>query len=243
MNDSAVFTFNSENFRNPKLPSGLSILDIKLEDASIESLSTVGARLIDSADELTCEKRNFEIVKWPVSGWRQLDPNTGDEGGTTEGDFEVHWEGDYFFGHNLGISSVNNYYLDGLAKIPEEAVHVPIDVKDEVSDKDGEYIYLWMSDYHPDGAQLFWNHDSIPFVVCLGPSSKGDDIQPSDMRAFRVPSGKGVYFKAGTWHNGVYTHPCFGKQTFLTRQGKVHARVSCSWAAEFKTLLRVPLCR
>ena len=31
----------------------------------------------------------YPLKKWPVSGWRQLDPDTGDEAGTTEGDFEA----------------------------------------------------------------------------------------------------------------------------------------------------------
>ena len=61
----------------------------------------------------------------------------------------------------------------------------------------GDEIYLWMSDYHPDGAQLFWTDKKIPFVVCLGKASHGDDITPQDMRAFYVPAGKGVYFHPG----------------------------------------------
>ncbi|CAJ1462235.1 unnamed protein product [Effrenium voratum] len=105
-------------------------------------------------------------------------------------------------------------------------------------------IYLWMSDYHPDGGQLFWPRQPIPFTVCLGPAAKGDDIKPEDMRAFHVPAGKGVYIHPGTWHNGIYVaprHTMGAAARFLTRQGKVHARISVSWAAEFQTLLRLPL--
>ncbi len=58
----------------------------------------------------------------------------------------------------------------------------------------------------PDGAQLFFPKENIPFIVCLGKKSFGDDVKPEDMRAFYVPAGKGVYFHAGTWHNGVYIH-------------------------------------
>ena len=66
-----------------------------------------------------------------MSGWRfdvggafaqrKLDPHTGDEAGTVEGDFAVHWCSDYFFGHNLAIASENNFYLDGLGAVPERA--------------------------------------------------------------------------------------------------------------------------
>ena len=81
----------------------------------------------------------------------------------------------------------------------------------------------------------------MEFVVCLGSKEHGDDIRPEHMRAFAVPGGRGVYIHPGTWHNGVYVSPAHAPATFLTRQGRVHARVSCSWAAERGTLLRVPL--
>ena len=193
-------------------------------------------RLMSAADEFTVEKKNFEIVPWPTQGWRSLDPHTGDEAGTTEGPFELHWEGDYFFGHNLAIATSNNYYLDGLGAVPERASRTE-------PAADGAYIYLWMSDYHPDGAQLFFPLDepAVPFTVCLGLNSHGDDVRPEDMRAFRVPAGKGIYLAPGTWHNGVYIPPEHAPCRFLTRQGRVHARVSCSWASEFGVLLRVGL--
>jgi ureidoglycolate lyase/seryl-tRNA synthetase len=133
------------------------------------------------------------------------------------------------------VATVNNTYLDGLGAMPENATH------DDPCAGDGQHIYLWMSDNHPDGAQLFWPREPIPFVVCLGPASAGDDIKPSDMRAFAVPAGKGVYFYPGTWHNGVYVSKEHSPARFLTRQGRVHARVSASWAHEFNSVLRVPL--
>jgi ureidoglycolate hydrolase len=98
-----------------------------------------------------------------------------------------------------------------------------------------------MSDYHPDGAQLFWPLEPIPFVVALGLNTIGDDIKPSDIKSFYVPAGKGVYFHPGTWHNGVYIAKQDSPASFLTRQGRVHGRVSASWANEFGQLVRVPL--
>ena len=84
----APFVFTSENFRAPKLPHGLKVHDVPVQPATAETLAGYG-RLISSADEISVEHGNFEIVPWPVSGWRSLDPHTGDEAGTTEGDFEV----------------------------------------------------------------------------------------------------------------------------------------------------------
>ena len=228
----APFVFNPENFRAPKLPHGLKVQDVPVLPATAENLEGYG-RLISHRDEITVENGKFEIVPWPVSGWRSLDPHTGDEAGTTEGDFEVWWQGDYFNARNLAIASINNTYLDGLGAMPE---HASIEAPSVSGD-----LYLWMSDYHPDGGQLFWPSEPIPFMVCLGLSTYGDDIRPEYMRAFAVPAGSGVYMHPGTWHNGVYVHPDHAPATFLTRQGRVHGRVSASWAAEFNTMLRVPL--
>ena len=231
----SAFTFTAENFRKPILRHGLKIIDVPSFEATAKSLAEVGAHLIDGPDERTVLAGNFEIVRWPASGWRQLDPDTGDEAGTTEGHFDVHWSGDYFFGHNLAIATSNNFYLDGLGAPPETARdHDPRSC-------DGSSIFLWMSDYHPDGAQLFWPNEQMPFTVCLGSASHGDDIRPTDMRAYQVPAGKGVYLAPGTWHNGVYVQPECCPARFLTRQGAVHARISCSWAEEFGVLLKVPL--
>ena len=233
----SAFTFSPENFRDPNLPSGLRVIDVPAAKATDETLSEVGACLIHEPDERTVANKNFEIVRWPQPGWRPLDPQTGDEAGTTEGHFDVHWQADYFFGHTLAIATENHYYLDGIGCPPEQAR------RELPSAGDGTHILLWMSDYHPDGAQLFWpcTEPPAPFTVCLGAARHGDDIRPTDMRAFTVPAGKGVYLAPGTWHNGIYLRPEHCPARFLTRQGKVHARVSCSWAAEFGVLLRVPL--
>ena len=224
------FVFNEENFVKPNLPANLKIHEIPLQIATAKNMREFGC-LIDSLDQKSVEKGNFEIVKWPVSGRRPLDPGTGDEAGTTEGKFKVEWRGDYYYGENCAIHTCNNKYLDGLGEIPEKASHD--------SKQDQDQIHLWMSDYHPDGGQLFWSDNSISFVVCLGPSECGDDPTPKDMRAFRIPAGKGVYINPNIWHNGVYVEKKHSPQTFTTRQGRIHARVSASWASEFKTLLRI----
>jgi hypothetical protein len=126
LKQSTPFVFTSENFKAPELPHGLKLHDLQVQPATAETLAGYG-RLISSADEISVERGNFEIVPWPVSGWRSLDPHTGDEAGTTEGDFEVWWQGDYFYAHNLAIASISNTYLDGLGALPEvgAAAHRP----------------------------------------------------------------------------------------------------------------------
>lgn len=234
------FVFTTDNFTAPDLPAGLAVVDVPTVEATDDALEGFGY-VLHGPDERTVDNGNFEIVQWPQPGWRKMDPGCGDEAGTTEGDFEVHWKGDFFYGKNLAVNTTNNVYLDGLGAMPEDCT------QDEATCVgDGKHIYLWMTDYHADGAQLFFPRNDIPFTVCLGPASRGDDIRPEDMKAFHVPAGKGVYFHPGTWHNGVYASKevldgIGGVGTFLTRQGKVHSRFSASWANEFKTILRVPL--
>lgn len=88
------FVFSSENFIKPNLPSSLKILDIPLLIANDENLNSIGCKLMkEGPNDYTTELGNFEIVKWPLTGWRQLDPDTGDEAGTTCGEFDVRYEG------------------------------------------------------------------------------------------------------------------------------------------------------
>ena len=81
---SSDFVFTKENFSNPSLPRGLQVVDVPLELATDQSLKGYG-RIIHSKDEISVSNGNFEIKPWPVQGWRKLDPGTGDEAGTTEG--------------------------------------------------------------------------------------------------------------------------------------------------------------
>ena len=76
--------------------------------------------------------------------------------------------------------------MDGLGcNNPENAVTNwdDFDNKDEYLDgrMGGNCVYLWMSDYHPDGGQLFFpqtmTESSYPMFACLGKSSYGDDIR------------------------------------------------------------------
>jgi len=234
------FVFNAENFRNPlsHFPSKqLEVIDVPVTIVSSDKDLEGYGKLVDDPINFTVENDNFEIVKWPLKGWRNLDPNTGDEGGTVEGNFEVNWKGDFYYGKNLAIVTDNNTYLDGLGTKDWKRANEKARIE-----QGSENIYLWMSDYHPDGGQLFFPKDAkIPFFVCLGQSKYGDDIKPEHMRGFYIPAGKGVYIHPGTWHNGIYVERNHTPATFFTRQGRVHARVSCSWVQEFGSILRLPL--
>jgi len=226
-----------EKYANPELCKGLKTHHVPMQLATNENLKGMGM-VITSPEEITVAKNNFEIVAWPTHGWRKLDPGTGDEAGTTEGKFDIYWDGDFLYGKNHTIATEANHYLLGYAKDPLQCKRLGAGTPPSTSPSS---ISLWYSDYHPDGGQLFFPEDGQPFVTNLAPP-KGDDIRPEDFCAFYVPAGHGVYIHPGTWHNAVYTHPATGAwRTFFNRQGKVHARISVNWAEEFGTLLRVPL--
>jgi len=206
----------------PEMPRGLRAVDVPLVHATAENLKGYG--------ELVDDWRGFrlEIVKWPVRGWRQLDPGTGDEGGTTSGEFEFWWEGDVLLGRNNAVAA--NEYLFGWSRDPHEA-------RRDLATVPRSSVLLWHANYHPDGGQLFFPLANESFVVPL--ALPGEDVKPEDFIAFHVDGGRGLYIHPDIWHEAVF--PLAESARFQDVQGKVHARVSCNFAEEFGVLLRVPL--
>jgi hypothetical protein len=209
-------------YLDPALPAGLAVHEVPLVAATDETLRGLGAIVDDARDY------PVEIVPWPVSGWRALDPGTGIEGGTTVGTFDVWWEGDLLFGRN---QAVGGHYLLGWSTEPTSAARGPVPAQVP------ERVLLWHANYHPDGGQLFFPLDGAPFVVLL--ARPGDDITPDDFVAFHVGGGRGVYVAPGVWHDAAF--PIAPRGRFHGEQGRVHARVSCHVAREFGVLLSVPL--
>jgi len=189
-------------------------------EATDETLRGYG-RLVDDPD--TCP---IEIARWPASGWRPVDEDTGDQGGTTEGVFVSEWQGDVLFGRN---EAVGGHYVLGYALEPT--------VADRSHERDPEHLLLWHANYHPDGGQLFFPLDRAPFVVPL--ALPGDDVKPKDFVCFRFDGTRGLYIHPSIWHEGVFS--LRGRQRFFDKQGAVHARVSIDFAREFGCLLEAAL--
>lgn len=207
------------NYLEPGLPAGLPTVDVPVVDATSESLEGLGA-VARSAEH------PVEIVRWPAQGWRAVDSDSGDEGGTTEGVFEVAWQGQVLY---AGNSAVGGRYVLGYGTDPARAR--------EDADGPVDQVLLWHANYHPDGGQVFWPLSPEPFVVPLAPP--GDDVTPDQFVAFRSDGTYGIYVRPGVWHDGAF--PLGRRGRWLTRQGRVHARVSCDFAREFGCLLRVAL--
>ncbi len=201
----------------------LDLVDVPLIEATAESVKDYGY-LVDDPD--TCE---IEIVTWPAQGWRPVDQETGNQGGTVEGVFRGEWRGDVLMGSN---DAVGGHYVLGWSTDPQYA-----SVETQTVGRD--QVLLWHFNYHPDGGQLFFPLEKKPFVVPV--ALAGDDLSPDKVIAFWCDGSQGFYIHPGIWHEGIF--PVEDEHNFLDRQGRVHARISCDIGEEFGVYLSVPLKR
>ena len=208
------------DYLNPDLPPGLARVTMPVVEATPAALDGYG-RLVD--DPGSCE---IEIVRWPAKGRRPVDPDTGDEGGTTEGTFVSEWKGDVLYGRN---DAVGGHYILAYGDDPARA--------DPSHARDPRRILLWHANYHPDGGQLFFPLERRPFLVPL--ALPGDDVEPGDFVCFRFDGTRGLYIHPDIWHEGVFA--IAGTHRFFDKQGSVHARVSVDFAREFGCLLEAPI--
>jgi len=208
------------DYLNPDLPIGLRHVRMPIVDATVEALEGYGL-LVDDP-----ERCPIEIVRWPAQGSRPVDPDSGDQGGVTEGVFVSSWKGDVLYGRN---EAVDGHYILAYARAPHEA--------DEARAAAPERMLLWHCNYHPDGGQLFYPLERKPFMVPL--ALPGDDVRPEHFVCFRFDGRQGLYIHPDIWHEGVFAIE--GTHRFLDRQGAVHARISVDFAREFGCLLEAPL--
>lgn len=203
----------------PQLP----LHTISLVEATDDNLEGYGY-LVSTPED--CE---IEIVRWPPQGWRPIDPDTGDQGGTTEGIFNFYWRGHTLHAHNTSVPNQNEYVL-GWSCEPQNAEDSPMSIA-------RSRVLLWHANYHPDGGQLFYPRDPGPFISPL--ALPGDDVKPADFTAFWFDGKKGLYIHPGVWHDAVF--PINDSQRFFDKQGKVHARVSVDFSREFGCYLEAAL--
>jgi ureidoglycolate lyase len=207
---------------DPSDKPALPLHDVPLIVATDESVQGYGA-LVEHPDDI-----EIEIVRWPATGWRQVDEDSGDEAGWVEGTFHGEWQGDVLFGRN---DAVSGHYVLGWS------TNDPAASRTDRQTVGREKAVLWHLNYHPDGGQLFFPKDKSPFVVPV--ALPGDDLAVEQVIAFWCDGSRGLYIHPGIWHDGIF--PVADQQCFLDRQGRVHARVSCDLASEFGLYLCVPL--
>ena len=212
------------NYLKPKVPSVLPWHKIQTVKATNKSLKGYGC-LVSKTDYKSFP---VEIVQWPKTGGRKIDPGTGDQAGTKQGIFDCWWEGDTLFGRN---NAVNDTYLFGWANNPKQAA------KSEDNGQPKERLLLWHANYHPDGGQLFFPLSGKPF--CSPLALPGDDVTPDKFVNFYFDGSCGLYIHPGIWHEGIF--PLTPKASFFDKQGSVHARVSVNFAKEFGVFLEIPM--
>ena len=211
----------STDYLNPEIPENVNIHSMPVRTATHATLEKYGELVECDPDAF-----DIEIVRWPAQGWRPVDPDCGDEGGTTQGTFSSYWQGDVLYGQN---EAVGGHYVLAYNVLPAEAK--------EDHTNHPEQILMWHANYHPDGGQLFFPLENKPFVVPL--ALPGDDVKPDDFVCFWFDGSTGLYIHPNIWHEGVFT--CQGKQRFFDKQGAVHARVSVNFPKEFNCLLSAAL--
>ena len=207
---------------DPADKPSLPLHEVPLVEATDDSVQGYGC-LVDHPDDI-----DIEIVRWPATGWRKVDEDSGDEGGWVEGIFHGEWQGDVLYGRNEAVSG--HYVLGWSTTDPQLASTTRQTVP-------RERVLLWHMNYHPDGGQLFFPQDRSAFVVPV--ALPGDDLAVEQVIALWCDGSRGLYIHPGIWHDGIF--PAAQRQRFLDRQGRVHARVSCDLAAEFGVYLSVPL--
>ena len=136
------------DYLRPELPPGLARVSRPVVEATDQALQDCG-RLVD--DRQTC---SIEIVRWPASGWRAVDEDTGDQGATTEGVFVAEWKRESLFGRN---EAVGGHYILAYATEPQHA--------QSKRETDPDRILLWHANYHLqrriDGSRGLYIHPSI----------------------------------------------------------------------------------
>ncbi len=209
------------DYLNPEIAAGMSTVTMRSVIATEETLAGYGKLVAGDYEQFP-----IEIVRWPAQGWRPVDDDCGNEGGTRQGIFHSYWRGDILYGKN---DAVSGHYILGYSRSPELA--------DESHNRDPDQVLLWHANYHPDGGQLFFPLDGQPFIVPL--ALPGDDVQPKDFVCFWFDGSQGLYIHPNIWHEGVFT--VRGSQRFFDKQGAVHARVSVQFAKEFGCLVAAAL--
>ena len=215
-----------DEYLHPEVPHGLPWRDLPIVDGRDPSLADM--LIVVDGDPYDFD---VPIVPWPLSGSRPLDPGTGIEGGVTEGTFRTFWQAQRLCGIN---EAVGGEYVLGFGLAPEHC-----DSPDSSPTDAHEQVLLWHLNHHPDGGQLFAALDGRPFLVPVAPSGDSPDLDRAVVA--RCDGTYALCIRPEVWHDGAY--PETGDGSYLTRQGRIHARVSADIAAENGCLLRIPLPR
>ena len=130
----------------------------------------------------------------------------------TEGDFQVHWKGDFFHGKNLAINTTNNTYLDGLGAKPRLATRDDTLQARKIVFTFGCQTIIRMA----DSSSSLVNPYRLWYAWDLRASVMTSSLQICGL--FSCLRAR-VYFHPGVWHNGVYIEKKYSPATFPDTTG------------------------
>jgi hypothetical protein len=200
---------------------GIRTIDVPQVDARSPRFAAFGRIVTDFAAEQVI------IAQWPASGWRRVEPGTGDQGGVTEGEFVIARQGELVIAQN---HAVGGHYVTGWFADPKHASATRAPARQD-------RVLVREANYHPDGGQVFSPKNRAPFVALL--ALPGDDVRPEDFVAFRCDGSFGIQIFPNIWHQPVF--PLAAAAAFDDKQGRVHACVAVDFVTEFGCYLSVPL--
>ena len=210
------------DYLNPDLPAGLARVVMPVVDATPATLEGYGC-LVD--DPASC---GIEIVRWPAQGSRPVDPDTGDEGGTTEGTFV----------------SANGRATSCTAATMPSADTTSSRTASDPGRADADHrarpaAHAALARELPSGrrpALLPARTEAVPGAARAAGRRR---------RSPRISSASAsTATAASTSIRTSGTRACSrqsGTQRFFDKQGAVHARVSVDFAREFGCLLEAPI--
>lgn len=214
---------HQSDVRFPSIRGGAArVHRLPLVPASPESLAGFGEIVTDFASA------KVALAPWPLKGWRAMSPGvSGNEAGEVEGAFSMWAEGELLFGRNeaVGRAYIIGWYAD------------PADASRAREPATRDRLYICQANYHPDGGQVWYPREGIPFVAVLARPT--DDVRPEDFVAFHCDGSFGIQILPEVWHQPAA--PIGARMTIDNKQGRVHACVDFDSLAEFGCYLEVPL--
>jgi Ureidoglycolate hydrolase len=169
-----------------------------------------------------------KMTPWPLKGWRPMSAGVnGNEAGEVEGAFSMWAEGGLLFGRN---EAVKRAYIIGWYDDPAIA-------RRDREPRSRDCLYIYQANYHPDGGQIWYPRQGIPFVAVLAKPT--DDVRPEDFVAFYCDGSFGIQILPEVWHQPAA--PIGTGMTVDNKQGRVHACVDFNAISEFDCYLQVPL--
>ena len=209
------------------IPKNINVYNVPIVEANAENIKSYG-RFVKNF-----ENENVINIQWPKEKklvfkdgkykyTRSLDKNTGLEAKITSGVFNSYYDNKYFYSENTSVENGN--YIIGVKPDNEKNI----------------CFYTAEMNYHLCGGQVIFNKNKEPFLLLL--SNSDDFIKPEDCILFYFDGSLGFQIYPKIWHQPMFPIiPEGEKIVTMNKQCSVHSCVTCCFAEEHNTLLKINL--